>query len=545
MKYWDSNFPPFQSGCSIVRPCRGYYDVPTWDGQGGSSDNLLGKPTLQSNKLIEEVGVPYATSFGGGKRRTRKTSSKKSTTASKKKTTTASKKTTTASKKKTTTRRRRRSMRGGAETEGATGMPMRFYKDNAHLDSYPADSGKGVMSAYGPIQPGDVGSGMLAPYTASDCSYANKATNQQTGGKKRRVGAKKRVGSKKRRSVSKKGGAKKKTASKKKTTTASKKTTTRRRRRSMRGGDYADRDQYVDHPEMLHKNDSPLPKYKDPNADLVSHAIVADSGAQSMSGHAEPNDLATWGLAKWTPSKGGARKRRGSSKKKVVSKKKTSTKKRSSSRSKRGGGVIPRISDKPVTTVEKAITGSIDKFASFMTDLEKSYEKSISAVRNTKIGTARLAGGAKKRKSASKKKVVKKSGSKKRVVKKGGAKKRVTKKKRTSKKRVAKKGGAKKRVIKKSGSKKKVVKRTSRRMRMKRGGDGSDWALTAASRGPVNAPDSFWSVPGETWFRQFNKTGQYIPNSALPYAAAPSLTMGPDNKIVDGFDPMGQDYGRV
>ena len=79
----------------------------------------------------------------------------------------------------------------------------------------------------------------------------------------------------------------------------------------------------------------------------------------------------------------------------------------------------------------------------------------------------------------------------------------------------------------------------------KGGGTGSDFASTLNSRGPVNAPDDYWGVPGEQWFRQFTKTGDYIPNSQLPYNATP-LSAGIGNSpTVSGYDSLGTDYGSV
>ena len=48
----------------------------------------------------------------------------------------------------------------------------------------------------------------------------------------------------------------------------------------------------------------------------------------------------------------------------------------------------------------------------------------------------------------------------------------------------------------------------------------SDFATTLSSRGPINYPDQ----PSADRFRYFNKTGTYIPNSQLQYAAAPIST---------------------
>ena len=78
-----------------------------------------------------------------------------------------------------------------------------------------------------------------------------------------------------------------------------------------------------------------------------------------------------------------------------------------------------------------------------------------------------------------------------------------------------------------------------------KGGDGSDFALTLNSRGPANYPDDMWGVDGETWFRQFNKTGQYIPNSQLPNAATPLLAGTNDSNIVSGYNEMDISYPSV
>ena len=70
----------------------------------------------------------------------------------------------------------------------------------------------------------------------------------------------------------------------------------------------------------------------------------------------------------------------------------------------------------------------------------------------------------------------------------------------------------------------------AKKKRSLKGGMGSDFISTLNSRGPANYPDS-----GEKMFRVFNKTGQYIPNSQLAYAAAPKLTGGPKVGNVTGF----------
>jgi hypothetical protein len=58
--------------------------------------------------------------------------------------------------------------------------------------------------------------------------------------------------------------------------------------------------------------------------------------------------------------------------------------------------------------------------------------------------------------------------------------------------------------------------KSSRKLR----GGVSDFATTLSSRGPINYPDQ----PSADRFRYFNKTGTFIPNTQLQYAAAPIST---------------------
>jgi hypothetical protein len=59
-------------------------------------------------------------------------------------------------------------------------------------------------------------------------------------------------------------------------------------------------------------------------------------------------------------------------------------------------------------------------------------------------------------------------------------------------------------------------KKSSRKLK----GGVSDFATTLSSRGPINYPDQL----SADRFRYFNKTGTYIPNTMLQYAAAPIST---------------------
>jgi len=172
-----------------------------------------------------------------------------------------------------------------------------------------------------------------------------------------------------------------------------------------------------------------------------------------------------------------------------------------------GGGPIPKISDAPIVSVQKGVVGAIDGFSSFMEKLDEDYLKSVEAVKSMKIGNQRLIQGGAKSKTKTKSKTASKT------VSKSKSKSKTTSKSKTASKSKVKKGGS----------------------------NGSDFSTTLNSRGPSNAPDDYWGVPGETWFRQFNKTGDYIPNSKLAIAATPSL-VGKNNDIVVGYNEMDLNY---
>ena len=221
-------------------------------------------------------------------------------------------------------------MKGGEETWGATGMPQQFYDPNIPMADYPSNSGDGMKTAYGKIQASDVGTGMLAPYTASKSKTANHATMMKT-----------------------------------------------------------------------------------------------------------------------------------------------------------GGGLIPSMNTGSVRNVSSTVDKGYKAIETFFKKLEKNYNNSVQKTKNIKIGNQRLVQGGTKDKKAKKSK------------------------------------------------------------KNKKGGDGSDWSMTANSRGPSNAPDTVLGVDGEKWFRQFNKTGEYIRNSDLAKAAAPKLTGGPVVTKVMGYSPFEDTYGSV
>jgi hypothetical protein len=227
------------------------------------------------------------------------------------------------------------------------------------------------------------------------------------------------------------------------------------------------------------------------NADaaLLNYPELSGNGVKSAYGPIVSGNVGTGMLAPYNSSSCSSAnhntmlKTGGAKGKKPVSKKPTKK------MIKKGGdGPIPKISDAPVSAVSSKVDGAINGFSSFMQKLNEDYLKSVQAIKNTKIGNQRLVGG----------------------------------KKAPKKKSVAKKPKAKK----------------------MKGGDGSDYAATQGSRGPANAPDAFWGVPGEQWFRQFNKTGDYIPNSKLAIAATPQL-VGKGSNEVSGYDEMDFSYGTA
>ena len=291
-----------------------------------------------------------------------------------------------------------KSMKGGMESSGATPMDQRFYNADLKYDNYPSNSGNGVMSAYGPIEAGNVGTGMLAPFTASTSSSANPNTMMKTGGKKKL-------------------------------------------------------------------------------------------------------------------------------------------------KSKKGGDGIPYISDSGVTRVQNALDSAVDGFSGFMRELDSDYINSVNHLKNMKIGNQRLIQGGKKNGNNNNgKKIGNNNSGNNNSGKKSGNNNSGNN---NNGKKIGNNNSGNNNSGKKSGNnnngnnnyeKLKKLGGKKNKKYLKGGFDGSDWATTLASRGPANAPDDYWGVPGEKWFRQFNKTGEYIPNSQLAYAATPELAGKNDSGIVTGYD---------
>lgn len=415
VNYNTPDFKPFQSGCSKCYPSTDYVGL-----KGGNKSLIskkngvnLYKEKNYSRSMTElkktNSGTSYNTSAGGAKKKSKSKGKKEST-----------KKVT---KKKRTTKK----MKGGEESWGATGMPLRYYNPDMKKMNYSSDSGKGIKSAYGPVEPYDVGVGMLAPYTASKSKTANPNTMMKT------------------------------------------------------------------------------------------------------------------------------------------------------------GGTIPGMNPKPVKSINKLSNKGFKLIDTFFKKLEKNYKASVKATKNIKIGNQRLIQGGKK--TITKKKSTKKDTKKKSTKKSTGKKMKggdsmpspltpefgmnpgvgtqmavntdapndlLKQMKGAPMNNMASRSmsmeesmmsGGKKKSTKKSTTKKSTPKKKSSSKKMK-GGDGSDWSLTANSRGPSNAPDNYFGVNGEKWFRQFNKTGDYIPNSKLAEAATPGL-IGKKNTKVMGFDPESSKFESV
>ena len=408
----------------------------------------------------------------------------------------------------------KKSMKGGMESSRATSLPMRFYNLDTPLDNYSELSGNGLMSAYGDIESGDIGTGMLAPYTASTCKTANLSSGMKTGGSKKSkksmkggsdnicgysnntefavydaIGGKKNKKSKstssKLKSKSKSTSSKLKSKSK---STSSKSKSTSLKSKSMKGG-------------MESSGATPLPmRFYNPDAQLDNYPELSGNGSMSAYGAIESGDIGTGMLAPYTASTCQTAN--------LSSGMKTGGSKKNKKSLRGAGGLIPSISDSPVSSIQNGVNGAISGFSNFMAQLDADYLKSVAYVKSIKIGNQRLIQGGSKGKKSSK---------------------------------IEKNEKKQKKIIKKP-----IKKPIKKKMSIKKGGsNGSDFSLTLNSRGPVNAPDNYWGVPGEDWFRQFNKTGDYIPNSKLPYAATPLLAGQNECGVVSGYDESTLAYPSV
>ena len=440
VNYNTPDFKPFQSGCSKCYPSTDYV------GLKGGNKSLISKKngvnlykTKNYSRSMTELkktnsGTSYNTSAGGAKKKSKSKGKKEST-----------KKVT---KKKTTTKK----MKGGEESWGATGMPLRYYNPDMKKMNYSSDSGKGIKSAYGPVEPYDVGVGMLAPYTASNSKTANPNTMMKTGGKIPKMNP---VPVKKINKLSNKG--------------------------------FKLIDSFFKKLEQNYKTSVKETK----NIKIGNQRLIQ-------------------GGKKTTPKKKSTKTKSTKTKSTKKDTKKKTTKK-STGKKMKGGDSMPS----PLTP-EFGMNPGVGTQMAVNTDTPNDLLKQMKGAPMNNMASISM--------------------SMEESMMSGG--KKSTKKKSTTKKSTTKKSTTKKSTTKKSTTKKSTTKK-----KMK-GGDGSDWALTANSRGPSNAPDNYFGVSGEKWFRQFNKTGEYIPNSKLSEAATPGL-IGKKNTKVMGFDPESSKFENV
>ena len=591
-------FTPFKSGCGMCKPSTDYYSVKT-GGSNYSNDGLIPvsngqnyfkvpnfNKSMNGNFVKNNYGVDYSTSFGG---KSKNKKSKKggfyevnSEVSSEEglynKVINVNNIQSPGSKTGG-----KKLMKGGMESSGATPLPLRFFDPNVQLDNYPEISGNNIMTSYGQIESGDIGTGMLAPYTSSSCNSANHLTNMKTGGKKTKTTKVKttKVKTTKSKKIIKDKKCKKKLKGGEFASINSEEfpsdtyalyesyNNQSGGKKSMKGGnEYANVSSEESPSHTLHESpshkyalyESPGHKYAlhesysnnksggkrsmkggmessgatsmdqrfyNPSIKVDNYNELAGNGIMSAYGPIESGNIGTGMLAPYTSSTCNSVNQNTGMK----------TGGSKSNKSLKGGksGPIPNISDVPVTSVQNTVGSAISGFTDFMKKLDEDYLKSVSYVKTIKIGNQRLIQGGKKVEKKLKK--VEKDSTK--VEKKSKkVEKDSTKVEKKSKK-------VEKEPTKIEKKPKKVEKKSTKMMKKKGGGNGSDFSLTLNSRGPVNAPDDYWGVPGDQWFKQFNKTGEYIPNSKLAYAATPLLAGVGNNDEVSGYDSLGTDYGSA
>jgi hypothetical protein len=484
---YTPQFAPFQSGCSMCKPSSDYYQVNSLDysqvGSGNySNDGLVpasnGK-NLYSAKNYEmnldqkfmknNLGIDYATSFGGAKPKSKKPKSKKPLKGGEYGTFNLNEmhdeSVLSGGKKPKKSNKGKKPLKGGNPQSDPLSDPL---SDLNKLLSMTQKSDE-IMSG------GDYGSVNFNQTHDESLLSGGKKPKKFIKGKKSLKGGEQQSNPlgdlNKLLSMTQKsdeimsGGKKNPEKSKGKKPV-----------RKMKGGMESSGATPMD--QRFFNVDSRMPSYSE----------LSGNGIESAYGPIVSGNVGTGMLAPYNSSTSSSANHNTMLKTGGAKGKKPVSKKPKAKKMKGGDGPIPEISDSPITFVKDKIDGAIGGFSSFMEKLNKDYLQSVQSIKNTKIGGQRLVGG----------------------------------KKAPKKKPVAKKPKAKK----------------------MRGGDGSDWATSQGSRGPANAPDAYWGVPGEQWFRQFNKTGDYIPNSKLAVAATPQLA-GHSSNAVSGYDEMDFSYGTA
>ena len=171
----NNSFTPFQSGCSKCYPSTDYYSVKTGGSDGNySDDGLIPKSngenlyveqdfnkSMDSNFIKKNYGIDYKTANGGKKSKKGGSYNIDSEEIH----------------NVVPGMGGKNLMKGGMESSGATPLPQRFFNPTLELNDSQEISGTGTMTAYGPIDSEDIGTGMLAPYGSSSPAM-------KTGGKK-------------------------------------------------------------------------------------------------------------------------------------------------------------------------------------------------------------------------------------------------------------------------------------------------------------------------------------------------------------------------
>ena len=166
------------------------FNVPTAYGASLPLDVGTGLLAPFTASKAKTANLATMTKTGGTKK---KSNTKKTPTKKMPKTQTDKKTPSKKKSKKSSCNIKAKMMKGGEESWGATGMPAQFYNAKKPLMSYPPNSGFGVQTAYGASLPLDVGTGLLAPFTASKSKTANMATMNKTGGAKKKSPTKKQT----------------------------------------------------------------------------------------------------------------------------------------------------------------------------------------------------------------------------------------------------------------------------------------------------------------------------------------------------------------
>ena len=157
----------FQSGCGICRKSTDYYGL-------GGNKHIKSEMSSEDMFVKKNLGINYATAFGGKKKENSWIKHVKKVAKDKK----ISYKDALKVAKKTY--KKKKVMKGGDSNMGQTGFPGKYFGNDVPMNS---SSGFGVKTAYGISEPLDVGMGNLAPFNTA--KKGPKLTGLQTGGRRK------------------------------------------------------------------------------------------------------------------------------------------------------------------------------------------------------------------------------------------------------------------------------------------------------------------------------------------------------------------------